>query len=67
MDIVMTKLKPNNHDVCGAPEWLSYDSKVNDNQNCVYDFRSIYLEEDKFREQQVDYVISITDELVVAK
>lgn len=60
-------LNPNNHDVYGIPEWFTYSSETEPNKNYVYDFRSVYLEEDDFREKQMEYIMGIDEELVVAK
>lgn len=63
----ISTLNPNNHDIYGIPYWCTYNSETSPKKNYVYDFRSVYLEEDKFREKEIDYIMSIDKELVVAK
>lgn len=62
----ITTLNPNNHDIYGIPHWPSYGSLYELNKNYVYDWRSISTEVDNFREEAINYVSTLFEDLFIA-
>ena len=62
----ITTLNPNNHDIYGIPHWPSYGSLYEPNKNYVYDWRSISTEVDNFREEAINYVSTLFEDLFIA-